>query len=73
MSCKYLLLTYNNTLKIPYGLFIGVDGGFDNHEAEYEEEYCIVVLPDYANIAYPSVDLPEKVNCHFHQLFSDWK
>lgn len=48
-------------LKKPTLLAIGVDGGFDNHEAEYEEEYCIVILPDYANLPYPSVDLPEKV------------
>lgn len=47
-----------------------MDGGFDNNEVEYEEEYCIVILPDYANIPYPSVDLPEKVNFHCCQLFS---
>lgn len=48
-------------LKKPTLLAIGVDGGFDNHEAEYEETYRIVILPDYATLPFPSVELPEKV------------
>lgn len=42
-------------------LFVGVDGGFDNNEPEYEESYEIVVLPEYATLPFPSVELPEKV------------
>lgn len=41
--------------------FAGVNGGFDNNEVEYEETYCIVILPDYATLPFPSVELPEKV------------
>ncbi|KAJ9551371.1 hypothetical protein OSB04_015416 [Centaurea solstitialis] len=40
---------------------IGVDGGFDNQELEYDETYNIVILPDYATFPFPSVALPEKV------------
>lgn len=42
-------------------LLIGMDGGFDNNEPEYEESYEIVILPDYVTLPYPSVELPEKV------------
>lgn len=38
-----------------------MDGGFDNHEPEYEEFYSIVILPDYVSLPFPSVELPEKV------------
>lgn len=48
-------------LKKPTLLAIGVDGGFDNQESEYEETYSIVILPDYATFPFPSVALPEKV------------
>mgnify|MGYP001594983329 CR=1 FL=1 len=42
-------------------LFVGVDGGFDNNDPEYEESYEIVILPDYVSLPFPSVELPEKV------------
>ncbi|KAI3931320.1 hypothetical protein MKX01_040237 [Papaver californicum] len=48
-------------LKKPTLLAIGVDGGFDNHEPEYEETYNIVILPDFVNLPFHSVELPEKV------------
>lgn len=48
-------------LKKPTLLAIGVDGGFDNQELEYDETYNIVILPDYATFPFPSVALPEKV------------
>lgn len=38
-----------------------MDGGFDNHEPEYEDFYSIVILPDYVSLPFPSVELPEKV------------
>lgn len=47
--------------KKPTLLAIGMDGGFDNNEPEYEESYEIVILPDYMTLPYPSVELPEKV------------
>ncbi|CAI9088609.1 OLC1v1022989C2 [Oldenlandia corymbosa var. corymbosa] len=47
--------------KKPTLLAIGVDGGFDNNEPEYEEIFNIVVLPDYVSLPFPSVELPEKV------------
>lgn len=47
--------------KKPTLLAIGVDGGFDNNDPEYEQSYEIVVLPDYVTLPFPSVDLPEKV------------
>jgi hypothetical protein len=40
---------------------VGIDGGFDNNEADYEETHNIVILPDYVSLSYPSVELPEKV------------
>ena len=46
-------------------LFVGVDGGFDNNEVEYEETYSIVILPDYVTLPFPSVELPEKVIISF--------
>ncbi|XP_076889304.1 ubiquitin carboxyl-terminal hydrolase 14-like isoform X1 [Bidens hawaiensis] len=48
-------------LKKPTLLAIGIDGGFDNQEPEYDETYSIVILPDYATFPFPSVALPEKV------------
>ncbi|KAL7585980.1 ubiquitin carboxyl-terminal hydrolase 14 [Lactuca sativa] len=48
-------------LKKPTLLAIGVDGGFDNQEPEYDETYNIIILPDYATLPFPSVQLPEKV------------
>lgn len=47
--------------KKPTLLAIGVEGGFDNREPEYEESYKIVILPDYMMLPFPSVELPEKV------------
>ncbi|KAG5255067.1 Ubiquitin carboxyl-terminal hydrolase [Salix suchowensis] len=48
-------------LKKPTHLAIGVDGGFDNNEPEYEETHNTVILPDYVTLPFPSVELPEKV------------
>ncbi|KAJ0026411.1 hypothetical protein Pint_07195 [Pistacia integerrima] len=39
----------------------GVEGGFDNNEAEYDDTHNIVILPDYVALPFPSVELPEKV------------
>ncbi|ESR65257.1 ubiquitin carboxyl-terminal hydrolase 14 [Citrus sinensis] len=47
--------------KKPTLLAIGVEGGFDNNEAEYDETHSIVILPEYVTLSYPSVELPEKV------------
>ncbi|XP_019442657.1 PREDICTED: ubiquitin carboxyl-terminal hydrolase 14-like isoform X3 [Lupinus angustifolius] len=47
--------------KKPTLLAIGVDGGFDNNDTEYEETRTIVILPDYVSLPFPSVELPEKV------------
>lgn len=47
--------------KKPTLLAIGVEGGFDNQEPEYEETHDIVILPDYISLPFPSVELPEKV------------
>ncbi|KAL9256536.1 Ubiquitin carboxyl-terminal hydrolase 14-like protein [Drosera capensis] len=47
--------------KKPTLLAIGVEGGFDNGEPQYEEVRNIVILPDYATLPFPSVQLPEKV------------
>ncbi|CAL0299025.1 unnamed protein product [Lupinus luteus] len=48
-------------LKKPTLLAIGVDGGFDNNDTEYEETRSIVILPQYVSLPFPSVELPEKV------------
>nr|XP_029122687.1 ubiquitin carboxyl-terminal hydrolase 14 isoform X2 [Elaeis guineensis] len=48
-------------LKKPTLLAIGMEGGFDNQELEYEETHDIVILPDYVTLPFPSVELPEKV------------
>ncbi|XP_031270674.1 ubiquitin carboxyl-terminal hydrolase 14-like isoform X2 [Pistacia vera] len=42
-------------------MFSGVEGGFDNNEAEYDETHNIVILPDYVTLPFPYVELPEKV------------
>jgi hypothetical protein len=43
---------------------VGINGGFDNDEPEYEETHSIVILPEYVSLSFPSVELPEKVlNC----------
>lgn len=55
------LVPEDRPLKKPTLLAIGVDGGFDNNEVEYEETYSIVILPDYVTLPFPSVELPEKV------------
>ncbi|BBN00627.1 ubiquitin carboxyl-terminal hydrolase 5/13 [Marchantia polymorpha subsp. ruderalis] len=47
--------------KKPTLLAIGVDGGFDTKETEYEEFYNIVLLPEFVSLPFPSVELPEKV------------
>ncbi|XP_021716651.1 ubiquitin carboxyl-terminal hydrolase 14-like isoform X1 [Chenopodium quinoa] len=47
--------------KKPTILAIGVEGGFGSGEPDYEESYSIVILPDYASLPFPSVELPEKV------------
>ncbi|XP_015896842.1 ubiquitin carboxyl-terminal hydrolase 14 isoform X2 [Ziziphus jujuba] len=47
--------------KKPTLLAIGIDGGFDNNEIEYEDAYSIVILPGYVTLPFPSVELPEKV------------
>ncbi|KVI02211.1 Peptidase C19, ubiquitin carboxyl-terminal hydrolase 2 [Cynara cardunculus var. scolymus] len=53
-------------LKKPTLLAIGIDGGFDNQELEYDETYNIVILPDYVTFPFPSVALPEKVFLCFY-------
>ncbi|XP_019163930.1 PREDICTED: ubiquitin carboxyl-terminal hydrolase 14 isoform X2 [Ipomoea nil] len=47
--------------KKPTLLAIGLEGGFDNNEPEYDESYQIVLLPDYLTLPFPSVELPEKI------------
>ncbi|XP_027353672.1 ubiquitin carboxyl-terminal hydrolase 14-like isoform X2 [Abrus precatorius] len=55
------LISEDRPLKKPTILAIGVDGGFDNNEPEYEENHSIVILPEYVSLPFPSVELPEKV------------
>ncbi|CBI20399.3 unnamed protein product, partial [Vitis vinifera] len=55
------LVPEDRPLKKPTLLAIGVDGGFDNNEPEYEEAHNIVILPSYVSLPFPSVELPEKV------------
>lgn len=45
-------------------LAIGTAGGFmpDQQKYTYEEEYNIVILPEFWSIPYPSTDLPDKVS-----------
>jgi ubiquitin carboxyl-terminal hydrolase 5/13 len=39
----------------------GVDGGFQDKPEEYDETYSIYILPDFVELPYPDVNLPEKV------------
>ncbi|KAE8672069.1 Ubiquitin carboxyl-terminal hydrolase 14 [Hibiscus syriacus] len=55
------LVSEDRPLKKPALLAIGIDGGFDNNEPEYEETHNIVILPSYVTLPFPSVELPEKV------------
>ncbi|KAI5412070.1 ubiquitin carboxyl-terminal hydrolase 14 [Lathyrus oleraceus] len=57
--------------KKPTLLAIGVDGGFDNNDAEYEETHNIVILPDYVSLSFPSVELPEKVRLAADAILRD--
>ncbi|CAH9082884.1 unnamed protein product [Cuscuta epithymum] len=54
-------VTEDRPSKKPTLLAIGLDGGFNNNEPEYDESYEIVLLPDYVTLPFPSVELPEKV------------
>ncbi|KAM5585850.1 hypothetical protein ABKV19_004984 [Rosa sericea] len=56
-----VLVPEDRPLKKPTLMAIGVNGGFDNNEPEYEETHSIVLLPDYVTLPFPSVELPEKV------------
>ncbi|KAJ7981674.1 Ubiquitin carboxyl-terminal hydrolase [Quillaja saponaria] len=56
--------------KKPTLLAIGIDGGFDNNEPEYEETHSIVILPDYVSLPFPSVELPEKVRYAVNAILS---
>ncbi|MCO5567197.1 hypothetical protein L7F22_020885 [Adiantum nelumboides] len=47
--------------KKPTLLAIGIDGGFNAKEQEYDTSYRIVILPDFLELPYPNVQLPEKV------------
>ncbi|KAE8660267.1 Ubiquitin carboxyl-terminal hydrolase 14 [Hibiscus syriacus] len=55
------LVSDDRPLKKPTLLAIGIDGGFENNEPEYEETHNIVILPSYVTLTFPSVELPEKV------------
>ncbi|XP_065877757.1 ubiquitin carboxyl-terminal hydrolase 14 [Euphorbia lathyris] len=55
------LVSEDRPLKKPTLLAIGIEGGFDNNDPEYEETYTIVILPDNVTFPFPSVELPEKV------------
>ncbi|KAL1368713.1 hypothetical protein AAHE18_02G142100 [Arachis hypogaea] len=55
------LVPEDRPTKKPTRLAIGVEGGFDNNEPEYEETHTIVILPNYISLPFPSVELPEKV------------
>ncbi|XP_073312765.1 ubiquitin carboxyl-terminal hydrolase 14 [Primulina huaijiensis] len=48
-------------LKKPTLLALGVEGGFDNNDPEFEPSFEIVILPEYLALPFPSVELPEKV------------
>ncbi|XP_078443561.1 ubiquitin-specific protease 14 isoform X2 [Wolffia australiana] len=55
------VVSEDRPLKKPTLLALGVDGGFDNQEFEYEETLKIIVLPGHVSLPFPSVELPEKV------------
>uniref|UniRef100_A0A2P2L4Y0 Ubiquitin carboxyl-terminal hydrolase n=4 Tax=Rhizophora mucronata TaxID=61149 RepID=A0A2P2L4Y0_RHIMU len=48
-------------LKKPTLLAIGIEGGFENNEPQYDEAHSVIILPDYITLPFPSVELPEKV------------
>ena len=50
--------------KKPTRLAIGVEGGFDGgvEKAEFEEQLCVVVMPERATISLPNDQLPQKVS-----------
>ncbi|WOL18550.1 ubiquitin carboxyl-terminal hydrolase 14 [Canna indica] len=64
-------------LKKPTLLAIGVEGGFEYQEIEYEETHNIVILPDYISLPFPSVELPEKVRLAVDAILmaegAEWK
>ncbi|XP_062505674.1 ubiquitin carboxyl-terminal hydrolase 5-like [Corticium candelabrum] len=50
--------------KKPTKMALGVEGGFDLDEeppVEYEENYCLVVLPSFTTIPLPCPELPLKI------------
>eukprot|EP00897_Mesotaenium_endlicherianum_P009541 jgi/Mesen1/8615/ME000050S08022 len=47
--------------KKPTLLGIGVEGGYEEKEVEYEDKYSVVVLPSFEELPFPDVELPEKV------------
>ncbi|KAK9269672.1 hypothetical protein L1049_001450 [Liquidambar formosana] len=55
------VVSEDRPLKKPTRLAIGIDGGFDNNETEYEETHNIVIFPHCETLPFPSVELPEKV------------
>ncbi|KAJ7540223.1 hypothetical protein O6H91_10G005900 [Diphasiastrum complanatum] len=50
----------NRPRKKPTLLAIGLEGGFDAKQQDYEEIYSIVILPEFLSLPFPNVDLPEK-------------
>ncbi|XP_050218247.1 ubiquitin carboxyl-terminal hydrolase 14 [Mercurialis annua] len=74
---KVKLVPEDRPLKKPTLLAIGVEGGFDNNEPEYEESQSVVVLPDYVTFPFPSVELPEKVRLAVDAILmaegAEWK
>eukprot|EP00898_Chlorokybus_atmophyticus_P002300 jgi/Chlat1/3070/Chrsp21S03316 len=57
--------------KRPTLLAIGVDGGFEaGPKDEFEDTYKIVVLPNFVELPYPSVELPEKVRLSVDGILS---
>ncbi|KAG5551182.1 hypothetical protein RHGRI_009572 [Rhododendron griersonianum] len=53
------LVCEDRPLKKPTLLAIGVDGGFDNNEPEYEETRNIAILPDYVRLAVDAILMAE--------------
>ena len=43
----------------------GVEGGFqvDDKKFVFEEELSVVLLPQWYQITFPNIDLPEEVRC----------
>lgn len=48
----------------------GVEGGFGDQEPEYDDNFEIIILPDFISLPFPSVDLPEKVAV---TLYASWR